>query len=414
MYRISEQNRTALKKANSTRVKRVKKKSSCPNAAQGQFNKKTTDNMLTEGTLRASEKKYRTLVENLPQKIFHKDRNSVYVSCNRNYADDLKIKPEEIVGKTDYDFYPKALADKYRADDRRVMERGATETIEESYVHYGKKVIIQTVKAPIRDAENNITGILGIFWDITDRKKLEQTLIQYQRTLKALASQISSIEEKEREKCAAFLHDNIGQSLLFLKVKLAILGKSITPGESKAAVNEMLTTVDHLIKDTRFLTSELMPPMVYQLGLSAGIEWLVEQMNKRESIKIQFEDDGQPKPLNKNVSIMLFRSVQELLMNIIKHAKAQKAIVTFARNRNKVQIIVEDDGVGFNTAKRYSANTAGKGFGLFSIENRLDQLGGKFTIISKLNQGTRASLLLPLKNSTNRKADKTSYAKIIE
>jgi PAS domain S-box-containing protein len=357
-------------------------------------------NPLPAETLQESEKEYKTLIENLPQKIFHKDKNSVYISCNKNYAADLKIRPEEIVGKTDYDFYPKVLAEKYRADDKRVMEIGVIETIEEKYIHDGEKVVVQTVKAPIRDEESNITGILGIFWDITERKRMEQKLIKYQSNLRSLASQITIIEEQEREKCATFLHDSIGQSLSLLKVQLAMFSNKMKLQEYKPDIDAMLITVSKVIKDTRFLTSELMPPVLYQFGLSAGLEWLIDQMNKRGKIIIQFEDDGKPKPLDKNTNITLFRSVNELLFNVVKHAKARKAKVSLKLDNNNVRISVEDDGVGFNTAKRHSFTSASKGFGLFSIEERLDQLGGKFTIVSKPHQGTRAILIAPFRDKT--------------
>lgn len=129
---------------------------------------------LAEELLRKSERKHRMLLENLPQKIFHKDRNSVYVSCNEHYARDLRISPDEIAGKTDYDFYPKELADKYRADDKRIMESGQTEELEEGYIRDGQEFIIQTVKTPLQDDEGNVTGILGVFWDITERKNIEK------------------------------------------------------------------------------------------------------------------------------------------------------------------------------------------------------------------------------------------------
>jgi two-component system CheB/CheR fusion protein len=123
--------------------------------------------------LTKSESKYRTLLENLPQKIFFKDRNLVYVSCNENYARDLKIKSNEIAGKTDYDFYPKELAEKYRADDKRIMKSGKKEDIEEEYVKNGQKVYVHTVKTPVKDENGNVVGVLGIFWDITERKTAE-------------------------------------------------------------------------------------------------------------------------------------------------------------------------------------------------------------------------------------------------
>jgi PAS domain S-box-containing protein len=135
-----------------------------------------TEHKLRIEILQASENKYRELLENLPQKIFHKDKNSVYVSCNNNYARDLKIQPDEIVGKTDYDFYTKELAEKYIADDKRIMESGKTEYIEEKYIQNGQEVVVQTVKRPLKDEKGNTIGILGIFWDITERRQIEEAL----------------------------------------------------------------------------------------------------------------------------------------------------------------------------------------------------------------------------------------------
>ncbi len=141
-----------------------------------ELEKLATEHKLTIEILQASENKYRQLLENMPQKIFHKDKNSVYVSCNNNYARDLKIQPDEIIGKTDYDFYSRELAEKYRADDIRIMESGKTEYIEEKYIQNGQEVFVQTVKTPLKDEKGNTIGILGIFWDITERKQTEETL----------------------------------------------------------------------------------------------------------------------------------------------------------------------------------------------------------------------------------------------
>lgn len=130
-----------------------------------------------EDAQRDGENNYRTLLDHLPQKIFWKDRNSVYVSCNENLARDLGITPEELPGKTDHDFFPRELAEKYRSDDRRIMESGETETIEERYIQDGEEVVVQTVKTPVKNGEGETIGIWGIFWDITERKQAEEAML---------------------------------------------------------------------------------------------------------------------------------------------------------------------------------------------------------------------------------------------
>ena len=131
---------------------------------------------------RAKEIQFRTLIENLPGKVFLKDRNSVYISCNEYYAKDLGIKSEEVAGKTDYGFFPTHLAEKYRADDKHVMESGETKNVEEEYATIRDYLgnfqtgFVNMVKSPIRDDAGNVTGVLGFFWDITERKKSEEAI----------------------------------------------------------------------------------------------------------------------------------------------------------------------------------------------------------------------------------------------
>ncbi len=140
------------------------------------FVKYITKRKRVQEVLREREVRYRTLVENIPQKIFLKDRNSTYISCNENYARDLKIKSHEIAEKNDYEFYSKQLAEKYRRDDKRIMESGRTEDLEEQYIRDGEKRWVHTLKTPVKNEDGNITGILGIFRDITERKKAEEGL----------------------------------------------------------------------------------------------------------------------------------------------------------------------------------------------------------------------------------------------
>ncbi len=142
-----------------------------------------------ETSLKERETRYMTLLENLPQKIFLKDKNSVYISCNKNYAKDLKIIPEDIVGKTDYEFFPKKLAEKYRKDDRRIIKSRKIEDIEEKYIQDGKEYWVHTVKTPIENENGEVTGVLGIFWDITEDKLREELLIENEEKFRILSEQ---------------------------------------------------------------------------------------------------------------------------------------------------------------------------------------------------------------------------------
>ena len=165
--------------------------------------------------LSMSENKYRVLLENLPQRIFYKDVNLVYVSCSENYAKDLHIRPEEIVGKTDYDFYPKEFAEKYRADDKVVIESGQTVDAEEKYIKDDKELFVHTIKTPLRDEHGVIIGILGVFLDISEKVALQMEA-EHVRHLVSLGELAAGVAHEINNpimgviNCAQILYDRGG------------------------------------------------------------------------------------------------------------------------------------------------------------------------------------------------------------
>jgi PAS domain S-box-containing protein len=146
-----------------------------------------------EEQLRRSEQRYRSLVENLPHKVFMKDRDSVYISCNALYAEDLGVSQDEIAGKTDFDFYPSYLAEKYQADDRTVMGINQAVEVEEDYLLHGQPRMVRTVKAPVRDNRANVIGVLGVLSDITEQTRQKALLQERTRLLNSLVEALPDI-----------------------------------------------------------------------------------------------------------------------------------------------------------------------------------------------------------------------------
>jgi PAS domain S-box-containing protein len=160
-----------------------------------------TERRRAEDALRDSELLYHSLVECLPQNIFRKDKAGRFTFGNRRFCEVLGRSVEGILGKTDFDFFPVALAEKYQSDDRRVMEsRQSFETVEEHLTPDRGKIYVQVVKTPLYDAEGEVIGVQGIFWDVTERKKMEEALAYERELLRALLDNIpDAIYFKDRE-----------------------------------------------------------------------------------------------------------------------------------------------------------------------------------------------------------------------
>lgn len=145
---------------------------------------------LIEEVLRTNAINYWNLLGSIPQRVFFKDPRSVYVAVNPAYARDLGVLPEDMIGKTDYDFHPRELAEEYRAADRRILRSGKPEDYDQTYRSQGKTLTTHNHKAPVRDQAGNIIGIFGIFWDITERKLAEDRLRQFSRVVEQCPASI--------------------------------------------------------------------------------------------------------------------------------------------------------------------------------------------------------------------------------
>ncbi len=150
--------------------------------------------------LKESEGKYKALIENLPQRIFSKNEQLKYITCNENFANDLNETVNGVIGKSDYGLFPKGLAEKYRNDDRRIIKNGKTEEFDEKYIQDGNEKIVHTVKTPLLGENGKVVGVMGIFWDVTELKKAEDELLKYKEHLEKLVKErTKELEEKYKE-----------------------------------------------------------------------------------------------------------------------------------------------------------------------------------------------------------------------
>jgi PAS domain S-box-containing protein len=256
---------------------------------------------------------------------------------------------------------------------------------------------------PLRDEGGKVTHFVSVQRDITERKKTEEQFHAYQEQLRLLASELLLAEERERRRIAMDLHDNIGQMLALTRIKLGVLRNTLSGDAHEDAVGGIIELIDQSIGYTKSLSFELSPPLLYDIGIEATIEWLAEQMQKQHYILFYCENDGSPKPLKRDVSILLFQTVRELFMNIVKHSQAHQVNVGISREAEDIMIVVEDDGIGFDASKIDTDLT----FGFFSIRERLKYLGGSLSIDTGPGRGTRVTVTSPLDREENAEGDRT-------
>ncbi len=292
----------------------------------------------------------------------------------------------------------------------------------------GERIYLLVNTVPIYDSQNNITGAIGMFLDITRRKELQQELIKaydemedkvvertkelqnvnkalnqqakerrfYQNKLRALTFQLLHTEERERRRIATGIHDNIVQELVFAKNQLSELLKNGNLENRRNELENLRELLGQAISETRTLTFEISPPVLYELGLVPAIEWYAEEFKSKHGLEISVVDDGTEKPIGEDNRNILFQSVRELFTNVIKHAAAHQVKITIKEEGNKLSIVFEDNGKGFDSSKIFNTMDKFSGFGLFNVRERLDYMGGEFYLESEIGKGTTIILKAPL------------------
>ena len=362
-----------------------------------------TERKKVELALQESEERLKILFEYAPDGIYLHDLNGNLIDGNKAAEELVGYPREALIGKK---FAEAGLLSP--EDAKKALERLKKTAVGEPVGPEefclirsdGSKINVEISTFPVTIQGERLS--LGIARDITERKRAERRVLEDREQLKSLASQLSITEERERHRLATVLHDQIGQSLVFSKLKLDMLRKSESSDELTEALEEICINLGQVIDDTRTLTFDLSSPILYELGLEAAItEWLKDEIQNKHGIETKFEDDMQPKPLDADIRAVLFRNVQELLVNTVKHARASKVKVCVHRVDGSIRVSVEDDGVGFDPVGVTSRAAKRAEFGLYSIRQRLEQLGGVIEIDSAPGRGCRISMTALLKQDKN-------------
>ena len=235
--------------------------------------------------------------------------------------------------------------------------------------------------------------------EIEVRKKVEVELLAQQQKLQEMALDVSMAEERERDRIASELHDQVGQRLILAKIRIDTLASRLPCGEYEAEAAGVETLIEQTIQDIRSLTFQIRPPLLASAGLEAALRWLGEELQADFGLEVTFSDDGREKPLRYEVRSTVFQAARELMLNVAKHAGTKQCRVDFSRVDDSIIVQVEDDGVGLKPGAGDGSSARGGGFGLQNVRQKIGHLGGALAIEARPEGGTRAVIRVPLEKT---------------
>ena len=232
--------------------------------------------------------------------------------------------------------------------------------------------------------------------EIEMHMQTELGLINANNNLQALSTELCIAEERERRRFATELHDNLGQNLIFAKMKLNDLNCKSSCGKCQSSIEGINDVLGTIIQDVRSLTTQISPPLLYEFGLEAALEWLGDEFNEKHGLKVTILNAVEQESIPIETSTALFHVIRELFVNVVKHAKTDQVSVVLNHNVEGVQVEVTDAGIGFDLKQIDRQKGQKNGFGLFSIRQRILHMGGTMMLESEAGRGTRVLLQAPL------------------
>jgi signal transduction histidine kinase len=366
---------------------------------------------------RSSDERYRAFIANSSEAIFRCElsepmpvtlpvdeqiawvrKYGIVAECNSAFMVALGVKDSEklLVGSrlADHPTWSRIYIDRLREAIRSSYQIRNMEHV----VHgpYGlDRVLLISMIGIVEDGK--VLRFWGTGRDITAIREAENALAQHDAQLSALAAEITLAEERARRKLASELHDGPAQNLAGMALQLAALKRGLSNREQVEQLTEAEQVLADTTMQTRTLMLELAPPGLHDTGIIEALRWLAERVSNQQRIMVSVEDDGQPKPLEDQISVLLFQTVRELLQNVVKHARSKRATVRCTVSDESLCLDVIDPGVGFEVQTINRLPTRQGGFGLFSIRERLKLMGGSIDIHSIVGEGTTVRIRVPLK-----------------
>jgi PAS domain S-box-containing protein len=274
----------------------------------------------------------------------------------------------------------------YIFDHRIVLPDGM-----ERVVHEQGEVIFDDNGKPVR--------MVGTVQDITDLKRIENELRRSEAQLRQLSFQLMNAQEQERRRISRELHDELGQALSLIKLRVRYISKKLR--EDQEALNDecedIRLYIDQVIENVRRLSRDLSPTILEDLGLTAALRWLIHAfMKNNENINVKHDIMDIDNLFSQGAQINIYRIIQESITNIEKHAQANNVSVIIQRLQDQVSFVVEDDGKGYDKNEGFGDEVFEKGLGLKSLKERVWMLRGVFDISSNEGKGTRITINIPL------------------
>ncbi len=345
-----------------------------------------------EAELHRSHTFLRQVIDTDPDLIFAKDRDGRFTVANKAVADWYGTTVEELIGKSDADCNANTEeVEFFRRSDLEVMNSGQDRFIPEEKItdSRGQTRWLQTVKRPIFDDQGQVHMVLGAATDITERKRMEEILVQRERDLSAAL--------QERERISQDLHDGILQSLYAVGLGLEACKPLIRKRRDHVA-EKFLATLDHAIRQLNQVMTEVrnfiagLESQVLQGGdFSTALRTMVETMSISSSTRCRVRiDDEAARRLSTEQALHIINIVREGVSNALRHSRAKQITVSLRDLIRSDRLAVTDDGIGFNTR-----SVQGVGHGLVNMAARAQKVRGLFAIQSKPDKGTRISLDLP-------------------